>query len=909
MRKQIKNVSKKIVILILIICMISMYFPALSLVSFATENITSLDTPTNLKWKDKSTATATWNLVENANYYLVNVIVYDGENIIGIQETGTSSNEIDLQQEVYTILQSKNLESYQITFNVCAKYISDDKDIASEFSDYCELLNINKKSGIKLSTPTNVSIDENRIARWTDVPAAGLYQVEYSVKYNNTTRTYTDLFIWKNDGTIKDGIFEVDLTNSINNVYKYFKYNNEIVEISFKVLSQASALDNIYINSEYSTPSNSITYSQSITKLSTPTNVSIDENRIARWTDVPEAGLYQVEYSIKYNNVTKTYTSLFIWKNDGTIKNGIFEVDLTNSINNAYKYFKYNNETVEISFKVLAQAGADDNNHSNSDYSISSNSITYSQNITKLSTPTNVSIDENRIARWTDIPDAGLYQVEYSMKYNNIIKKYTDLFIWKRNGTIKNGIFEIDLTNSINNAYNYWKYDDKTVEISIRVLSQASVSDNIHTDSDYSNSSNSIFYNPNGSTVINEITLSPNKPVIAVGRSLYIGKTIEPNNAIYDKINWSTSNNSIVSINNMGQITGIKKGNATITAQINNATQDAEVSVYEIESNINDSKEANQVINEANNVIEAVITDGDITNTDIDDKETVVNEIEQGAQNGDKFNVDIKYDEKNVAEYNNIKDIMNSKYDEYNIAGGNDIKIAISHTDDKGLEHHIANITELESEINVEFEMPNNMPELAKTKKREYKLVRFHNENIEDVDFEISNGKIETSSDKFSDFVLLYKDTDLPTFNLSGTITSYNSETDDITIQLYKTNETEVFDEKNVKGNSTNYSFENVPVGDYIVKLSKNNHVTREYSITVDNSNINLDTKICLIGDINGDGRINIKDWNIMYEHINETSEIKDYSLLCADVNNDGKVNIKDWNRLYEHITEINPLV
>ena len=46
-----------------------------------------------------------------------------------------------------------------------------------------------------------------------------------------------------------------------------------------------------------------------------------------------------------------------------------------------------------------------------------------------------------------------------------------------------------------------------------------------------------------------------------------------------------------------------------------------------------------------------------------------------------------------------------------------------------------------------------------------------------------------------------------------------------------------------------------------------------------------------------------------MYEHINETSEIKDYSLLCADVNNDGKVNIKDWNRLYDHITEVNPLV
>ena len=42
--------------------------------------ITSLDTPTNLKWKEDSTATATWDKVENANYYSVNVYIFDIEN-------------------------------------------------------------------------------------------------------------------------------------------------------------------------------------------------------------------------------------------------------------------------------------------------------------------------------------------------------------------------------------------------------------------------------------------------------------------------------------------------------------------------------------------------------------------------------------------------------------------------------------------------------------------------------------------------------------------------------------------------------------------------------------------------------------------------------------------------------------
>ena len=908
MLKRIKNVINKVLVIVIILSLLSIYMPMFLTISSAADDTIILDTPTNLRWKDKSTATATWDVVDNANYYLINVVVYDEEDMIGIQETGTSSNEIDLQQEIYTILQSRNLDAYQITFNVCAKYISDYEVINSEFSDYCELLYVNKKSGIKLATPTDVSIDDNKIARWTNVPEAGLYQVEYLIKYNNTTKTYTDLFIWKSDGIVKNGIFEIDLTNSINNAYKYFEYSNENVEISIKVLSRASALDNVYINSDYSNMSNTITYSQYITKLATPTNISIDDNQIARWTDIPEAGLYQVEYSLKYNNSTRTYIDSLIEKSDGIVKNGIFEINLANSINNAYKFLGYSNEIIEVSFRVLSKASAGDNNHSNSDYSNMSNTITYSQNVTKLTTPTNVSIDDNKIARWTDIPEAGLYKVEYSIKYNNITQTYNNLFIWKRYGIVKDGIFEIDLTNGINSAYNFLGYDNETVEITLRVVAQASAGDNIHIDSDFSKSSNSIYYNPNGSTVIDNITLSPNRPVIAVGRSLYIGKTISPDNALYDKIHWSSSDNSIVSISDMGQITGLKKGNATITAQINNASQNAEVSVYEIESNIDDLEESKEVINEANDTIEAIITNGDISNTDITDKEQVVNEIEQGAENGDMFNVDIKYDEKTPTEYDNIKDKINSEFNGYNIAGGNDIKIAISHTDSNGDEHHIANITELENKVSVKFEIPANIPEVSKNKIREYKLLRCHDENIEAIDFQINNGIVESSSNQFSDFILLYKDVDIPTFEINGTITSYGDNTDNILIQLYNKANGEIIFEKNVIGNNINYTIQDVAAGNYIIKFIKDNHVAREYEIELENSNITQDAKIYLIGDINADGKVNIKDWNKLYDHINETNILTGYEFLCADTNVDGKVNNKDWNRLYEHINEENPL-
>ena len=63
-----------------------------------------------------------------------------------------------------------------------------------------------------------------------------------------------------------------------------------------------------------------------------------------------------------------------------------------------------------------------------------------------------------------------------------------------------------------------------------------------------------------------------------------------------------------------------------------------------------------------------------------------------------------------------------------------------------------------------------------------------------------------------------------------------------------------------------------------------------------------------LIGDTNEDGTVNLKDWNILYEHNNELTTLIGGALQLADVNGDGKVNLKDWNRLYDHICEIDPL-
>jgi len=104
------------------------------------------------------------------------------------------------------------------------------------------------------------------------------------------------------------------------------------------------------------------------------------------------------------------------------------------------------------------------------------------------------------------------------------------------------------------------------------------------------------------------------------------------------------------------------------------------------------------------------------------------------------------------------------------------------------------------------------------------------------------------------------------------------------------------------------YSFADVSSGTYTLRFSKVNHVAVEIELTVVDADVVADGKICLAGDLNGDGKVNMKDWSVIYNHVSETSVLTGYALECADVTGDGKVNMKDWSRLYGHLSEENPL-
>ena len=101
---------------------------------------------------------------------------------------------------------------------------------------------------------------------------------------------------------------------------------------------------------------------------------------------------------------------------------------------------------------------------------------------------------------------------------------------------------------------------------------------------------------------------------------------------------------------------------------------------------------------------------------------------------------------------------------------------------------------------------------------------------------------------------------------VSGTVKSYGGETENVTVTLTPENGTPMTTV--VTGNSAAYKFENVSAGTYTLKVEKANHVAREYKVTVSGDAVQQDAKVCLRGDVNMDGAVDIGDHQTLFEHL-----------------------------------------
>ena len=60
-----------------------------------------------------------------------------------------------------------------------------------------------------------------------------------------------------------------------------------------------------------------------------------------------------------------------------------------------------------------------------------------------------------------------------------------------------------------------------------------------------------------------------------------------------------------------------------------------------------------------------------------------------------------------------------------------------------------------------------------------------------------------------------------------------------------------------------------------------------------------------LLGDVNGDGKVNGTDTNLIFRHVSGTTELSGEQMKAADVNGDGKVNGTDTNLVFRFVSGV----
>ena len=144
-----------------------------------------------------------------------------------------------------------------------------------------------------------------------------------------------------------------------------------------------------------------------------------------------------------------------------------------------------------------------------------------------------------------------------------------------------------------------------------------------------------------------------------------------------------------------------------------------------------------------------------------------------------------------------------------------------------------------------------------------------------------------------------YSPTSVSGLTVSGTIRSYGSASESITVTLVPIGGSPLV--KSVTGSSVTYSFTGVSAGNYTLKVEKKGHAPWTESITVSNQNIyGKDVTVYLWGDVNRDGYVTAADAQEIQRKAAglssafSTDPNTAYCISRADVNNDNKITAAD---------------
>lgn len=137
---------------------------------------------------------------------------------------------------------------------------------------------------------------------------------------------------------------------------------------------------------------------------------------------------------------------------------------------------------------------------------------------------------------------------------------------------------------------------------------------------------------------------------------------------------------------------------------------------------------------------------------------------------------------------------------------------------------------------------------------------------------------------------------------ISGTVTSYGTETDPVTVELL--NGDAIVKSQTLENGETAYEFE-VEADVYTIRVKKTKHCPREYEVDMTKlEDAVQDAEIRLYGDVNGDGEISTGDAMQILNHINGNDSIitDPYIKEVIDTIKDGEISTGDVMQILNYI-------
>ena len=746
-----------------------------------SESVGSIDDVTNLHWVEGSSATLAWTASEYANYYSVTVNVYkpDSTTLIGTTETGTTSTELDVQAEIFKIVGKNPIDGQYdydyviVLVSVVAQKKEEDSLIAQSKGSVSSPHEYRLLSKNQIPTPYNLVLsDDLKLTFECDLEnpseVTKVCSAHCSIIDANNVEHGSVEFLevsWQN----KTGV--IDYKKSILNACSYWCMTGKVQVYCCIQLLPCMDLNNVYETSEnyyassISDNSNLILYDSPCKALPIPTNLVLSEDlKISFDCDLDDYDNVVIDY-VLCDIELEGFVEIQGWSAKPVIENGRYIVDISEEVTSTCRTFPVT-KVVKIHSRV--KLVSTDSRYVGT-YSQASNSISYTPQLKQYKTPTNLVLSKDYVLTF----NCNEYNAEGEDEFQCYLKIATlkgseyrgVMYVYTT--SVVDGVGQIDLSKDALKLINdYLPTEGGQFYCYIQHLSNTEE----YATSECSAESNRII----NAIPVESIKLSPSSPIVCLGHSYYLGKTITPLNAYYEKIEWSSDNKSVVTVDENGLIKGIAPGTANITAKIGEVSSTVPITVYTISSNVVNADENAEVVGTAGDIIDDIANNDnpDISNTDIDsgDVDSIRDDINEAVENGDTFHTDVIAIKQYYETYKTNWGQIQKATRELNVQfeGAYNIEVEMYHKDKDGNETHIGNITELDNEITFTFDLPTGMKEQQSGDTKKYVLVRVHKNSDGTMDYSPVNytinddGTFTTSSNLFSGFIWCSVETETP---------------------------------------------------------------------------------------------------------------------------------------------------